>query len=48
MLLVPDIEVPRVLDDVWIAEGRLLLVQAESVLWEFWVGDVQDCEWGSH
>ena len=32
------------LNHIWVAEGRLLLVESEPVLWEAWVGDVQDCQ----
>ena len=44
MLLVSDVEVARVLDDIGVAEGRLLLVESELVFWEARVGNVEDCE----
>jgi hypothetical protein len=43
MLLISDVEVARVLDDIGVAEGRLLLVESELVLREARVRNVEDC-----
>lgn len=47
MLLVTNVEVAGVLDGIRVAEGGLLLVETEPVLWELRVSDVEDCRWTS-